>query len=142
MRYFGLCQLSVSGRRRKNPRLAVEMLRFRSTSVRSIWRIARPLSASWNIFNPSRDKISLQHWGVVIARFDLLDLDLKLRERKTMTEDDYLEEIHELKRDGKNVLYDFREWKAADVEKKSVVTYVGQTKLSDEEIMDKGSFVW
>lgn len=48
-------------------------------------------------------------------------------------------EIHELKRYGKNVLCDFREWDAAEVEKRSVVTYVGPTKLGDEEIM---SFPW
>ena len=58
-----------------------------------------------------------------------------------MKEDDYLEEIHELKRHGKNILYDLREWKSADFENMSVVTYAGQTKLSDEEIMDKMCFL-
>jgi hypothetical protein len=71
---------------------------------------------------------------VVVASFDLPDLNLKIRQRKSMKEDDYLE-IHELQRDGKNVLYDFREWKGADVGKRSAVTYVGQTNLSDDEII-------
>jgi hypothetical protein len=106
--------------------------------ARTVWRIARPLAASWNIFNPSRDKVALQHWGVVVASFEKPDLDRKIRVWKKM-KNEYLGEIHELQRDGNKAIYGFREWKSEDVAKKTVITYVGQTTLTDDEIMKKGT---
>jgi hypothetical protein len=109
-------------------------------SLRSVWRITHPLAAAWNIFNPSRAIIAFQHWGVVIARFDNPSLHIKVHgNQKKINE--YLGEIHELKRNGKIPHYEFREWRLADVQKGTIVTYVGQTKLNDEEIIDKGDTI-
>ena len=107
--------------------------------MRSVWRLTRPLASSWNIFNPSRDKIALQHWGVVVANFDKQDLEKRISEsQKRSSTKEHWGEIHQLRKEGNLVRYDFREWTSDDVEKKTVMTYVGNTTMSDNEIMDKG----
>jgi hypothetical protein len=125
---LGIDEDYLQGTMRNDILRSQEAARCFLSLFRSVWRIARPLDATWNIFNPSRDKISLQHWGGVISPHDRFELEKKLSEQKK-SRDAYLGEIHQLKRDGKGVLYDFRELSLRDVDGKTVWTYVGLTIL-------------
>jgi hypothetical protein len=109
------------------------------SGARTVWRISRPLDATWNIFNPSRDDIKYQHWAVLVANMDKEEFEKKNRERKGRgAADCYWGEIHELHRDRSTAKYCFDTFTSKGFGKGMKVTFVGNTTLTDEEIMDTG----
>jgi hypothetical protein len=74
----------------------------------------------------------------VVANFSKQHLETRIRDSKKSSPKDHLGEIHQLRKEGKMVRYDFGEWTSHDIEKRTVMTYVGDTALTDDEIMDKG----
>lgn len=109
-------------------------------TTRTVWRLSQPLEATWNIFNPSRTNIKYQHWAVVVANMNKDEFEKLVKQpkkRRRMSET-HLGEIHQLHRDGAKANYCFDKFLMMEIRKGVQFTFVGQTTLTDEEIMDIG----
>jgi hypothetical protein len=120
-----------------------DILRFQP-DVRTVWRFSRPVKSSWLIF--SRQTEAVAHWGVIVSDFNRSQLQHQLSQathKSTKHSSTRVGELHELQRDGSYVRHTFRTCTLEEFvgSQKVVISlhYIGETSLTDEEIIDQGS---
>jgi hypothetical protein len=103
---------------------------------RSVWFMARPLQK--RIFPAvSEGLIALSHWGLLISRFSKGQMTDRMN-RNTTDEDEIWGDLHELRNFLGKARYECEDFKAADYQRATRFTYLGQTEMTDEALHEYG----